>query len=134
MCLSAQFELQDYVITRSLKDVTTLYDIFAATTVAGNYKFSFILFLVIIASNLPERPDKKGKDWRQQCESFLMYVAQSQELRNIPEFMEFIKPGDMTGNTLIKAYMYFAMCVINFCRDELIYMYIHMQKWKDFYF
>uniref|UniRef100_A0A1X7SX35 Uncharacterized protein n=1 Tax=Amphimedon queenslandica TaxID=400682 RepID=A0A1X7SX35_AMPQE len=78
-----EFDLQDYVITRSLKDVTTLYDIFAVTTVA--------------ASNLPGRPDKKSKDWRQQSEAFLMYVAQSQELRNIPEFMEFIKPGDMTG-------------------------------------
>ncbi|XP_019849732.1 PREDICTED: uncharacterized protein LOC100632362 isoform X1 [Amphimedon queenslandica] len=77
-----EFDLQDYVITRSLKDVTTLYDIFAVTTVA--------------ASNLPGRPDKKGKEWRQQSEAFLMYVAQSQELRNIPEFMEFIKPGDMT--------------------------------------
>lgn len=56
---------------------------------------TFMCMCIIGTSNsLPERPDKKSKDWRQQSEDFLSHVSQSIELRSIPEFIDFIKPGD----------------------------------------
>jgi hypothetical protein len=80
---SPEFELQEYTITRSYKDTTALYDILSNSTTSTH--------------ELPERPDKKSKDWKQQVESFLVQVSNSPELRGITEFIEFMRPGEMSA-------------------------------------
>lgn len=61
-----------------------------------------MLSLLFVANDFPLRPEKRGKDWRQQVEGFLSYVSNNPELRTIPEFMNFIKPGEMNGNEFIR--------------------------------
>ena len=58
--------------------------------------FRVMLFL-LAGGELPDRPEKRSKDWRQQVENFLNEISKNSELRTLPEFLDFIKPGEMNG-------------------------------------
>ena len=53
---------------------------------------------ILLAGCLPERPDRRSKEWRIQVEEFFQFVSSSPELRTVPEFVSFMKPGELNGD------------------------------------
>ena len=54
---------------------------------------------------MPERPEKRNKNWRQQVEDFLQFFASS-DIKSVPEFLNFLKPPPDDGKSRIDSSCY----------------------------
>ena len=50
-----------------------------------------IYTMCIIGGDVPDRPEKRNKNWRQQVEDFLQFFA-STDVKKVSEFLNFLKP------------------------------------------